>query len=122
MPPRKKKEEAKMSKCKFTKSDGKSPGKTPWGVNLRLPVDQVIPADSVVSVRLGVRCDRALLIWPDKSVEDNDLETTLQLSVSSPDTEISIVLANKTNRPVMLQEGTSLVRAALLQDFDFEVE
>lgn len=106
---------------KFKRTDGKTPAATPWGANLRLPFSVNVPAadkdqPARIRIALGLTCDKALLVWADRNIGALGLELLEPLSIAEADSALHVVLVNRQQRPVTLEEGTSVLRVAFLGD------
>lgn len=126
---KKKEEEKKMAEIVFRRtvngSDAVTPAQTPWGVAFRttLPVD--VPAATRatgepgrVMVRLGYTCNVPLIVWAHDNVKNMASQA---LRIVSPGEELTILLENDSDRAGQIFEKTTVLCAAVLPKFDFDV-
>jgi hypothetical protein len=102
--------------------DGKTPGTTPWGVNLRAALGQTIQPESKARIDLGLVCDDALLVWASSMLTDLGLELEGGMQVVYPGAPLQFVVKNKTKAPVQIEEGQSVLCASAQVGHPIEVQ
>lgn len=110
-----------MKKVRVTKTDGRYT-KTPWGCNLYNPLTMVVPPGARVPLKLGVQFDRPCLGWLSPSVAELGLVGDGGLHMFAENEQVVVWLKNETNKDVMLQEKTSILRIFPLDGSDVEFE
>ena len=117
---KKEKEEAKMI-AKFEYTDGSHVIMTNGSIHIRSPFMMNVAPNTRQTIKLGVKCDRRLIVYENARLRDSGLRSATPIRIFEPGEEIVIDLENTSGSMKLLEHGDIVARANVLDSSDVEI-
>jgi hypothetical protein len=101
--------------CEFTRSDGVSPGVSPWGAIVRAPADVNVQPRSSFRLNMGIKFSMPGIAFIDPGLAETGLTFSASPIFVTPGEEVVVTVVNKSDVLIRFLEKMAVARVVFIE-------